>query len=465
VILSFYWLDVPSVFGVVVVMAVVWLAVARLRAFVLFLALFIPFEGFLLKWLPAPAGTIARYVPEIILAIGMLKMIGQVSVGRKRWFVTGMEIPAAGLVLISVVSCRLNDISVVSGLLELRLILRYVFIALLLANVGVDRRFVRRLIIVVGVAAAIQAGIGFAQAVGKEPVYRFFAPGTFSILGTTTEATVQPYQTTFIRGTLTRYTNFGNFICLAVLLLVAFRVEIKKYFHKLITCTVPVLAVALLLSVSRQAGGALIAGLLTIAGVRRRMKWVLLLLVVVTFMVTANSIVDRISGISPLERYFEVVSRSFRVSYATFSTGSRWIVLRHVPVAVWRKPLLAILGTGPGGSRFEDIREMLLEERLGVPAYLHVHDVYWVRLLVAFGIIGMCAWLCLLYRSIVPSLRLLRRSPEPLHKAVSVAHLSILAAICVMALFGDYFETRETSVYLWIMAGVNASLWRSSGRR
>lgn len=464
-VLNLNLLDVPELFALFWGIVALFIAVGRVREFLLFLTVYIPFEGFLLKWLPAEVGSLMRFFPEVTLYLAVSRLLLASSGKRHKWVNSGLELPFALLVLFSVFSCLLNDMSILNGILELRLILRYIAIVFLLVNLGVDARFVHRFILLLFVAGLVQALIGLSQAMFKYPVYEFFSPGTFHIFGTSSEATLQPFTSTLIRGTLTRYTNFGDFLCIVILLLVSIRTELRSAYSKLALWAFPLLGLTLLLSTCRHAGGALVVGLGTIALLKGKWRSFLWIPFVLIFAWGANNAVRSWAGTAPLDRYFEVLSPEFRLSYRTYSTGSRWIAFWYVPQTVFSKAQLAIFGVGTGSFRFAGVREDILDRKLGVGSFVKVHDVYWVRLLVTFGVVGLGIWIFLLYRSATASLRLLKASQDSLSKAVAFAHLAVLVGVSEMAFFGDYFETRETSFYLWMLAGITAVLCARTGER
>ena len=151
----------------------------------------------------------------------------------------------------------------------------------------------------------------------------------------------------------------------------------------------------------------------------------------------------------------------FMDSLRVFTTRYRFIVYKYGRLG-WliEGPLTVILnkpliGFGPDPMIAYDQLNNIKPTFISYARPLStMEDVYWVALLIYYGLLGLVAWLWILIRHYRLGLLVQRLSLSPLHR--QIAWISLLyIPLMGLAQFGNQaFEFRIASFYFWVFLGL-----------
>lgn len=146
------------------------------------LALYIPFEEFFLRWLPTPLAVLLRFIPELMLYALLVKVcLPKIWRGKplKR---TPVDLIVALFFLASVISMLINDSSIKQSVINLRTIWRYISVFYITVNIDISRDELRRMLKGLRLVMLAQGIIGALQYFLPASVNQaVFAPRSFEI--------------------------------------------------------------------------------------------------------------------------------------------------------------------------------------------------------------------------------------------------------------------------------------------
>jgi len=441
---------------------------------VYFAIMFAPIELVVSAHLPEPYGVASRYITEILLGIAFLFVVfGNISL-RHCWYRAPLDSPLMAFLCISVISSLRHDASLLTLVLGLRPILRYLLLYYLIIGLNITMGEARGILRAGLTMATLVAAIGILQAVVGPPVTRLLLVSETHV-GDTMLRTITPPQVhgKFVFSTLGRYDAFGTYM-VVWLFLVFFSHQVlclKRHRRWMLAFW---FAIPLILSFSRQSWLALLIGSLVLLIVlRSRIAWhivasisaCLLILLLLAFLLFPEEIahVDaaNVGQVSLVQRLLEVASVDYLRTVAFH--GGRLFVLwfvgaRILQVAPW-------LGFGPGrfGTLTAEVLGYDAASQLGMTpgqTYL-VNDVNWVTLLGQVGLLGTIAFLLMLLLVLSDACRTWTKAESPEIRGLAASVAALTVAFIVLGFFGPNLEQRVLSMYFWALAGLLVSVSRS----
>ena len=443
-----------------------WLAV-RPKATVIFIMVYTPFEEFLLKFVPLQAYAQARYLPELLLIATLLMLLVSRAARRQPIGRAPIDIPLFCFLGVSLLSIFYNRISLLVGVLELRILLRYVVVYYVLVLGGFDRQSLGRIFKLMLGVVAIQVGLGLLHSILGNPATSFFAPRNVVIGQMLVRRGFAQIVSSHTRifSTLGRYNHYANFLSFFLLFVVASLylkgkevTQVQRRNSRLLLLGG---LVALALSFSRMSWIGFYAGLVFMLLLMRkkRVLFYVAVPVAVTFLLfssfgpgasevsetKAATILQRYLGMFS-RRYVEMSLRSDRL-YAMTTTTRR--VLRISPV----------LGLGPGSVASAAGKLFGGGERwhvLDLPTrkVSALGDVGWATIVTQYGILGLCAFLWVLARVFRSSLECFHRARDSLERILALGFLGGFVCVVVENIFSFSFTYRASSLYFWMFAGI-----------
>lgn len=425
------------------------------QRFLLFLIYYIPLEGFLLKFFPDELTNYLRYIPELFIYLLFLDVVLTKWLLFKTYYKTKIEKISILFFFFVIFTATFNGINYLYAMLEFRLLIRYFVLIFIVSNVTVSQNFIKKIVNATLGIAFIEALIGLSQSIFGHASYEFFAPGSFEMLGTSSAVTEQYLGIVHIRGTLTRYTNFGDFMCLLSLVIFSFRNYINKIKFKFIF---PIIVLSIFLSATRSSIFMTISGIVLIFLLEGNLKKTYKIIYASLFLIFISSYIGSFvtDAENPLERLLDPFNSNFEYSQSQFHTGSRYLVLGYLPLQ-FIKTDRALVGFSPGSFKFGDRRKDILENKLNAHDRFYLHDVYWVQLLISFGIIGLAIWLSILYKILISLFKNMKNSTNKFERIIFRTSFILLISLIFFNFFGEYFEVRETSYYPWLFIGLSYS--------
>lgn len=424
--------------------------------------IYMPFEEFLLKWVPEGSAYLGlRYGPEIGVYVMLGAVLwGRAVSGRRPWFRrTPLDLPAAIFVAVALLSAVVNGTPPLLVAHGLRWLLRYLVVYYLVVHLDwtADRR--RRWIGALLAVAGLQAVIAILQSAAGKPAWDLLAADYSKRGWVTDEVKLDPNYRRGVFATMGSYFALGTFLSLWITVALA---QFWSTARRRWLAAAALLGVGLFLSYSRQAALGLMIAALALAwmfGRRALLAGVLILVLVYlgagawVFLTDAyipGSNIDRPVHerfLGPFTREYWRIDYTFRGrSYLLFDVGGR--LLRDAP----------LLGEGPGmfGTQASLTYGSPVYQRLKIDPR-NLFDVYWIDVLGQVGLLGVLAFLGLLWGAGAAARRRARAASDPGERGLALAVAALVLAVSVACFFGPSLSDRYLSLYLWTLVGMIAA--------
>jgi len=459
-------LVMAAVFGTLVVVVTFFRPTWSLA----FLLLYLPFEPFLLKWIPDDIYVYARFFSELLIYLIALSTIWKLVVRDVKFRSTSIDIPFIIFLVLILTSAVINAVEPMDTLLGTRQIIRFMLLFFITVNLAPTKKWIRVTFGALFVVLGIQVLLGLSQAVVGQPLDSFLLPTARRTYGeiTLTEGTVQfwdPGQRVF--GTLGRYDRLGTFMAVLMLIIVSLLYEpklCKKYGHvfgPLFVVALPALA----LTYSRSAWFGFIFGALFIAlWAKRDMRiaWVTGLagVAIALYLAFSGLVVGRLIDVPQqtlAERFFETFSYT-RWEGEYYGLGRMYWIVNTVTAVV---PASPVFGHGPasyGGGAVGALENTRVYDDLGLPFGVYGTEGYidnnWFSLWGEVGTVGLGVYLWLYVALFLTCLQVWRRSKNPQTRALALGAAAMMIAVALNAFLATFLEVRTLASYLWVITGL-----------
>lgn len=421
---------------------------------VLALALYLPLEDFLVKWLAVSDFTYLalRQVPDVLtlVAVGLVLAAKFVTGDRARGLGGWIDAAVVALVGAAAVSVGLNDASPMTALLNLKALLRYVLIAYVLVNVPIDEDRVRLLFHVILVGVGIQMAVAALQLAGGRQVVSFFLPQS-------TDTTVAGLDIEFtatweaergrVFGTIGQTVGFAGFMITGLAIWLTGEDRPLRYWAGVL-----VFGLFLYYSGSRTA---LFTGFLLVLAHQHLTERASPSVLLLALALVAAGVAAAVSGVDLTET--EVFS-IFTERYVEIAADQRLgIVISVLPEFLSSVSLPRIVF---GFSGDPAVVEAFIAGMFNAPQTLVreigvIEDVYWGAILLYYGAVGFLSMVYLHARAIYETYRLRSTSSDArFPRELATVALFLLLAAVPMNLAGRVFEVRQFSFYLWTCLGL-----------
>lgn len=426
-----------------------------------FLIIYLPFEVFILKWIPVSDQIylLLRQIPDASVFLLTLFVLQDRLRRVNNIPKIGKNIDVFLFLFVSwaFVLVLLNDAELYLALANIKALLRYILLVYIIMILNPNQHEIRSILRWIIFGVVFQVIIGFIQFVGGIPVRDFIAARhvTEGLWGITKNFTGDRFEgVNHLMGTM------GDNISYAMFLLVGLAWWVSttkpcgiKYLLGIMFFFIPIS-----LSGSRSATIAAVIMVLAhqvlIFGWRR----------FIVLMVLALSI-------AVLVLPFVIVTEDKRSFFYMFTSGYLESAFnqRLGIVAFILPPVFlnfhTVIGFSPDKYIFVDyvansltqIPEILLAVLPGV-----LEDVYWVALLVYYGLIGL-SFFVLFYCGMVKKINHIRKiSASTMQFRLGTIALLLLIIAVFLNLLNQAFEVRQFSFYLWLFCGLSLSVFRQS---
>ena len=438
----------------------------RLKYALFALALYTPFEEFILKWIPSDYFFYARFGHYAFLTVCFaVILIRRFAEGRPLWIRTPLDVPLLLFLAVSCISLFLNRVPPFAAVLSYQPFLRFVLLGFYLVMfIEFDKRDAVWLTKAMLTVVFVQCLIGLAQSAIGVRASNFLAPVGVDFMGHVTGRMSQQiyagrYQ---IFATLGRYNVLGLFLGTFLLLSIPLYQRYKRA-RKAFLALYCVLFPCLVLASARAAWLATLAGATVVFAVQKRAKTIAVPIAVgVVVLVAIMAFPEHVSYFASeeatsLQRFLEPFSAEYRAA-ASLKYGRLYYVFGFPYDVFSLGPRPFLLGFGPGalGGRAVDIFGIYALADIGVRLDWHhfVHDVNWAYIFGQVGLVGLAlfGWVCVRLFSV--ALRVYRTADDVLLKDLSVGFIGILVLFIVAAFLFPIWEVRSLSLYFWLYAGI-----------
>ena len=432
---------------------------------VYFLAVFIPLEEFIEKWLPT--GLIyegVRYSGEIFLLISIFSVLLSKLVLQKRWRSTPVDKPLVALLIAITISATINNVPLKFTVLGIRPFLRYIPILLIIAQVGIKEDIAERLIKWIYILGIIISSIAILQSIIGLPATYFLMPKDVVVSGEVVREGLRQLVGVHTRvfSTMGRYDTLGTYLC--ILILIGF----GQYYYssnpnkKILRIFIILALPAIILSYSRQSWLALFIGVMVILFLSNRKKMAIGILLIAVIGLLFLTIVfpaavqysSNLPDVTFINRILEPFSaRYYEIS--RYSSGRLFVITEVSSRILTKAP---IFGFGPArfgslttrylGFDFSSLIDLNPES-----AFL-VNDVNWVTLLGQIGLIGITFFIFLLFSMGFYAYKQFNKNGSEFRKGLALGYIGAIAAFIILGFFGPNFEVRQVSYFIWLFGGI-----------
>ena len=476
VLLSFVIFVSPiKVFGLLI--AAVFLIVCMLRPawIVFFLAVFIPFEPFLLKFVPDDLYVFARYFSEVLIYLLLLSSGWKLIIRDKKYFQTPIDLPFILFLLVLAASAVVNFVPVTIATLGIRQIIRFILLYYAVSFLGINKKIIKMTIFAMFIIVLFQSALGLSQAVLAGRLDSFLAPTERKVLGEIqlTAGTQQPFgEGSRIFATMGRYDQLGTFLCFFLLLAVGLRYQVKEKNFKLFLSILPFLGIpALILTYSRASWFGFLFGFILISIIIKKDKRFLFLFIgsifaLIVYLLYSGIVVHYLIDVPSqtiLERFFEAFSyERWRGEY--YGLGRLYFIVNTIVMVL---PHFFLFGAGPGqygGGAAAALHNTTVYDKLGLPFGVYGTEGYidnnWLSLLGETGILGFVFYASIFFVLFVFAYRVYKKSKSKFTQGLCLGFLGCILAVSFQAFLGTYLEVRTLALYFWLLAAFIVTLAR-----
>ncbi len=438
-----------------------------------FASVYLPLEEFLLKWVPGGelGYVLLRLGFEGLLYGALAAQVAARLVRGQRLPRTSIDVALGAFSLLALASLFLSQGSVLLGLVNLRVLLRYVAVFYLAAWLEPSAGERRRLLVLVLASGALQAVLGLVQFLqGGASAFWLPRPERIEIGGVTREFAA-------LAGGLEQGAVLGttdHSVAFALLLLVAGTLAAALYLAGaarsrvqagLLLALVGLALAGIVFSYVRSCLFAFVLALAALAWSERRglpLRRLLPAAVLLAPLAVAGLLLYAGGGAATFAREKETrvsplasVEALFTPEYLQAARSSRLWVLREVGGEIARSA--GWLGFGPDE---QNAKERLLRSGGAslhrLIAYRAFEDVYWVALLAYYGFLGLTAFLLLLASLVRPALRA-RAAEDRWERGAAGALLALLLVLGPLSFLAPTFDFRTFAFAFWLLAGLVAA--------
>ncbi len=450
-----------------VTLAVVVVTMARPHWALFFLAVYTPFEPFLLKFVPDELYVYARYFTEGLVYLLLAAVLVRIFAREKKMVATPIDLPFVFFLLVALTSLVVNFVPPFIGILGLRQIIRFILLFFATVYLNPEEQFIRKVTAAMFCVVAFEGVLGLAQAFVGAPLDQFLIPSERHFYESIqlTSGTAQSWSPgTRVFATLGRYDQLGTFLCFFIVLAIGLwyvhgRKEGGRKFMPFAVAALP----ALLLTLSRASWFGLLIALFCIGGMlmrdwRVRFAYAGAIFLAVGYLAVSGITVKYLTDYpeqTPIERLFESFSyERWRGEY--YGLGRLYWIVQTPAVVVRSSPLV---GVGPGqygGGAAAALGNTTVYERLNLPFGVYGTDGYidnnWFSLWGETGTLGLVFYLWMFVALWRMSLTVWREAKDKNVRGLALGFAGCLLAFGFQAFLATYLEVRTIALYFWMYA-------------
>ena len=437
------------------------LVVSRPRYVVLGLAMFMPFEDFILKFLPVSdtVYSASRFLSEATIYTAFAVLVAYHIVRGIPLRRTPIDVPLALFMATAAVSLLVNHSPVFGSIANLRPFLRYIVFFYFVVNTELSEAQIGAVVKVLLTATGIQVAIGFLQRIGGEGVTNLFLPraSVLEIEGQTKSFVLldRGREIGSVFGTLGDTVIFGVFVVIGLMIYVCSRPKLRL--PDMVVIVLYLLAISL--SYSRAAVFSSLLGLFIWYRVRTSWPRAILLgsgLSVAGGLALATLISIPSGYANPRfvqESILSNLTGVFSSQYIEVAQKQRLgALIGNVPTVLVNRPLL---GYGPDqDTAIDRLNASQRSFLLKVWSKEGFKDVYWVALLTFYGFIGLGAVIAIFTKLYRTAWRSYRDSAFPMERYLGQVVICLIAVTSFLLFFNRTVEYRAYGFTFWLLCAL-----------
>jgi hypothetical protein len=432
---------------------------------IIFLALYLPIEDFMLKWLPVSeqAYILLRQIPDVLIIFMALIIFVKkaltngsiIFIGKKTDFYLLL------FLIVAIISIPLNQANVFVSLANIKALLRYVFLIYLILMIKPSEKDVITFWKAIKIGIAVQILIGIMQYIGGYPIRDFLAARntTADIGGFFMNFTGDRFaDRNDLFGTMGNTINYGMFLIVGMIYwMVGKNKSIVKYW-----AGVSILLLLIYLTGSRST---IITGLFVLwlhqfyihflQGIKISIVGIIILpLIIIAYFAITQLILNDNNDFLYM----------FTNSYIKEAMRQRLGIVVHI-LPEYFSNIGAYLGYSADKEVFVSfvsqnmpmVPDMLIKVLPGV-----LEDVYWVALLFYYGVIGFLLFFLFYFSILKMNIFIYKNRYPSIVNKLALMNILLLLACLPLNMFNQAFEVRQFSFYIWVSVGLALSLMKQN---
>lgn len=454
----------------------------KISSIVTGLAIYLPFETIVLKFLPLPDSIVSFFHFGIEIAIYLLffiLLLNNMAKG-KVFNKTIADKPILLFLVFALFSMLVNGSPVSESLVDIRALLKYSFLYFIISNIDFNHNSARRLLNAFVVVAFLQSLIVvFQHFFGISEIW-YPRASDLEIAGKSTSAKllVEGFKGGREQGagigTFGDTVPLANFIVISIGLITPMLlgyIRINAYRMTFLILTWLLVLFALFCSYSR---GSILVGFLSIPlayllsrNLHKLYPLVLGASLVLTLFIAYSSIIPKTGAqtyynpklvyTDPLTNFLNGFSSSYAENSLENSRG--YVISEILPGFI---DVLPLIGYGPGMETSLTImtNKVLGEGNFHAENVMVIADVYWVAMLACYGIIGTLIFFFLLGVLFYGSYIVFQNTENAEFKIIGLAFMIIILVSIPYSFIIRTFLFRPFAFYFWLLAGLIGSEYR-----
>jgi O-antigen ligase len=447
---------------------------------IIFLALYVPFEVIILKYLPVSdrVYSLLRFLPEVMIYLLLIVNIIH-STYHRHWISrTPIDVALLIFVLSAIISIIINEAPLSLSIIGMRPLLRYIALFYIVSNIDIPESKIKFLLIALIFVGGLQSVLTSYQhfaGIGK-----VFMPRATDLEVEGVQSQFKLVQTGWGSGREqgAGIGTFGDSVLVALFLVFIavislsflLRMKIKAYLYRIILFGIFLISfVALFYTYSRASVLIGIIAVPIILFLEKKIKRLffigimsLTLFAGVLFLSSNQSSTNeayynpKTKYTNPLDNITSIFSHKYVQNNMEHSRG--WVM---VEVGGQLIKSVNFFGYGPSGD--ESLGRMVKEDvtsRIPFQNLSIINDVYWVAMLSYYGFFGLIAFLFILWYIFKAALVVYKKSNMPIYTMIGLSMMVIIILALPYTFIIRTFAFRPFAFYFWLLAGLVAAEYR-----
>ncbi|MEO5570226.1 MAG: hypothetical protein ABIT08_03275 [Bacteroidia bacterium] len=452
----------------------------KYSTFVILLALYVPFEVIILKFIPVSERiySMLRFVPEVLIYLLLvLKVLHNIY--HRQWMSrTPIDVALLLFITSAIISVVVNSAPLALSVIGMRPLLRYVALFYLVSNIDVSsykvKLFIIALIFVGGLQSLITSYQHFAG------ISQVFMPRATDLEVAGVQSQFKLAQTGWGSGREkgAGIGTFGDSVLVALFFVFIIvlscsyylKMEIKSALFKLTLIGFFLLAlVGLFYTYSRASVLIGLAAVPIILFLEKRIKRLFFIgsMSVLAFagvlFLMANQSSTSSAYYNPKSKYtnpIDNITNIFSTTYVEHNLQhSRGWIITEIGLPVLQS--LKFFGYGPSGD--ESLGRMTKENVSGTMPFQNVgiiNDVYWVAMLSYYGFVGLIFFLFILWKIYKASMIVYKNSESSVYSMIGLCVVVLIILVIPYTFIVRTFAFRPFAFYFWLLAGFAVAEYR-----
>lgn len=439
------------------------------------LTIYLPFEEFIIKWIPgSPAvPALARFIPESILYLLCLTVFWHKISCRQKLKSTPIDLLVIIFFLSNIVSIIINGSNVLTSVFfTLRTLWRYLSVYYIVVNIDISLEELSLILNSIKVVGLIQGVLASIQYFLPESIKQIFAPKDFEFAGYKKESYAA-------QGTVKAGSTFGTFDDPAILssfLIVAviiFLVGAYTNFNNLIPNLQDLPKILIIffgIFASKKRAALLLALIIPIVIMfcQGRKKdtlasiWLYATLGFITIVLVSFALPNVDTSFTDIQARKESVSLS--AYFLQILSPEYWEESNQNSRGFLVKTIISTIISSHSWFGFGpdlEIARQNIASAISNPGDIKriadigpFEDVYWFAMLAYFGVVGLIIYFLILLRLYQVSKWLIKFSSNKVYKNLGVMFCTLIIVLVIYCFIERVLKFRPFSFYFWLLAGL-----------